>query len=193
MPNDNADAVTPETLRKLLPGKGDFWVFGYGSLMWDPGFDHTAAEPALLHGYHRSFCMYSKRHRGTPARPGLVLALDWGGCCRGMAFRVDRRDAEPVLDYLWDREMVRYAYLPRAVHVEVEGERVPGITFVADRHHESYAGRLAPAAAAAVIRAAHGGRGSNRDYLVSTIEHLRVFGITAGPIHELLPLVDATG
>lgn len=191
MPNDNADAGTPETLHSLLPAAGDFWVFGYGSLMWDPGFDHTAAEPALLHGYHRSFCMYSKRHRGTPARPGLVLALDRGGCCRGMAFRVDRRIADPVLDYLWDREMVRYAYLPRAVRVSVDGERVPGITFVADRHDESFAGRLSPPEAAAVIRAAHGGRGSNRDYLVSTIEHLRIFGITAGPIHELLPLVDA--
>ena len=192
MPNDATDSITRETLHTLLPPGGDFWVFGYGSLMWDPGFDHTAAEPALLHGFHRSFCMYSKRHRGTPARPGLVLALDWGGCCRGMAFRVARNEANPVLDYLWDREMVRYAYLPRAVQVTVDGARVPGITFVADRRHESYAGRLAPAAAAAVIRKAHGGRGSNRDYLVSTIEHLRVFGITAGPIHELLQLVDAT-
>ncbi len=191
MPDDNADTATPESLRALLPAAGDFWVFGYGSLMWDPGFDHIAAEPALLHGYHRAFCMYSKRHRGTPERPGLVLALDRGGCCRGMAFRVDRRIADSVLDYLWDREMVRYAYLPRAVRVGVHGEHVPGITFVADRRDESYAGRLAPAAAAAVIREAHGGRGSNRDYLVSTIEHLRVFGITAGPIHELLPLVDS--
>ncbi len=189
MPKDKA--VTPETMHTLLPASGDFWVFGYGSLMWDPGFDHTAAEPALLHGYHRSFCMYSKRHRGTPARPGLVLALDRGGCCRGMAFRVDRRRADAVLDYLWDREMIRYAYLPRAVHVNVDGERVAGITFVADRRDDSYAGRLAPSEAAAVIRAARGGKGSNRDYLVSTIEHLRVFGITVGPIHELLPLVDA--
>lgn len=188
MPNDNP--VTPETLHTLLPAAGDFWVFGYGSLMWDPGFDHIAAKPALLHGYHRSFCMYSKRHRGTPARPGLVLALDWGGCCRGMAFRVGRRRADSVLDYLWDREMIRYAYLPRAVHVMVDGARVPGITFVADRRDKSYAGRLAPAEAAAIIRAAHGGRGSNRDYLISTIEHLRAFGITSGPIHDLLPLVD---
>lgn len=189
MPTDNA--VTPDTMHTLLPALGDFWVFGYGSLMWDPGFDHTAAKPALLHGYHRSFCMYSKRHRGTPARPGLVLALDRGGCCRGMAYRVDRRIADSVLDYLWDREMIRYAYLPRAVHLNVDGKRVPGITFVADRRDKSYAGRLAPAEAAAVIRAAQGGRGSNRDYLVSTIEHLRAFGIMAGPIHELLPLVDA--
>ena len=91
----------------LLPGRGDLWVFGYGSLMWDPGFDFIAAEPGLLYGFHRSFCMYSQRHRGTAKRPGLVLALDFGGSCRGMVYRVDRRKAmAPIIFSLTRRAKI---------------------------------------------------------------------------------------
>jgi len=88
-----------------LAGRGDLWIFGYGSLMWDPGFHHAEARPALVHGYHRRFCVYSYSYRGTRARPGLVLGLDRGGACKGIAYRVPRRHAKATLAYLWKREL----------------------------------------------------------------------------------------
>ena len=191
--NDATPAMTADLadVRALMPARGDLWVFGYGSLMWDPGFAHVAAERATVFGFHRAFCMYSQRHRGTAARPGLVLALDRGGSCHGMAYRVTRGRAQDVLDYLWDREIALYGYQPQQVRVRLpDGEAVAGATFVADRGHSSYAGRLAPEELARIIRGAHGGRGSNRDYLANTVRHLAEFGITDGPIHALLRRVD---
>ena len=106
----------PEIAHCLANGS-DLWLFGYGSLMWNPGFPHRVAEPALLHGWHRSFCIYSHRYRGTPERPGLVLGLDRGGSCRGMAFRVGAAHAAEALHYLWEREMVGGVYHMREVSV----------------------------------------------------------------------------
>ena len=192
--DDTTPALTADlaAVRALMPARGDLWVFGYGSLMWDPGFDHVAAESGTVFGFHRAFCMYSQRHRGTAARPGLVLALDRGGSCRGMAYRVPRNRGQDVLDYLWDREIALYGYQPHQVRARLPGgETVACATFVADRGHPSYAGRLAPDALAHIIRGAHGGRGSNRDYLANTVRHLTEFGITDGPIHALLRDVDA--
>ena len=189
-PSPPSPTAPPHVLNALMPPRGDLWVFGYGSLMWDPGFPFAQAEAGLLHGYHRAFCMVSRRHRGTPERPGLVLALDKGGSCRGMSYRVDRSSAEAVLAYLWDREMARYAYLPRTVTVRLRTQEVQCTTFVADRDHASYAGRLTPQRAARIIRRAHGGRGSNRDYLASTIAHLDELGVAVGPLRHLLRLVD---
>jgi cation transport protein ChaC len=174
----------------LLPAQGDLWVFGYGSLMWNPGFEFITAERAVLHGYHRAFCMYSERHRGTPERPGLVLALDRGGSCRGIAYRVRRAIATDVLAYLWHREMPRYAYLPRRLRVTFRNESAVCVTFIADRAKPNYAGRLTPEQAAPIIARAVGERGSNRDYLASTVRHLDELGIPAGRIHEILRLVQ---
>lgn len=174
----------------LMPPQGDLWVFGYGSLMWDPGFAFTAAERAVLHGYHRAFCMYSERHRGTPDRPGLVLALDAGGSCHGIAYRVRRSLAVEVLAYLWHREMPRYAYLPRSLGVRIGRGTARCVTFIADRASPKYAGRLAAAEAARVISGAVGERGTNRDYLASTIRHLDTLGIPARRIHEIQRIVD---
>lgn len=173
-----------------MPERGDLWVFGYGSLMWHPGFDFAAAERAVLYGYHRTFCMYSERHRGTPERPGLVLALDRGGSCRGIAYRVRRAIAGDVLAYLWHREMPRYAYLPRRLPARVRGETAQCVTFIADRSKPNYAGRLTPEQAAPIIARAVGERGTNRDYLESTVRHLDELGIPAGRIHEILRLVE---
>lgn len=169
-----------------MPATGDLWVFGYGSLMWDPGFDHIAAGKAQLHGYHRAFCMYSERHRGTAARPGLVLALDRGGSCQGIAYRVARDKADGVLEYLWEREMPRYAYLPRRLRATVAGRRVVCVTFIVDRTQKSYAGRLSPERTAEIINGAVGERGSNHDYLVNTVRHLEELGIADGTIHDVL-------
>lgn len=170
------------------------WVFGYGSLMWRPGFAHEAAEPALLHGYHRAFCVYSVHYRGTPTRPGLVFGLDRGGSCRGLAYRVAAPGAEDVIAYLDAREQVTAVYLRRRVTIEIEGgERVSAITYVADRNHGQYAGKLSPMRAAEIILAGHGVAGPNPDYLENTVAHLDELGIKDGPLHELLGLVRAGG
>jgi len=157
---------------------GDFWVFGYGSLIWRPGFAHVEARRARLHGYRRSLCIYSFVHRGTRERPGLVLGLDRGGSCVGLAFRVRGEQREEVIDYLRARELVTNVYLERTVAVRLEGgEAVPAVTYVADRAHEQYAGALDEAAAAAAVQGAAGQSGRNEDYLASTIEHLEALGI----------------
>lgn len=174
----------------LMPKQGDLWVFGYGSLMWDPGFEHVAAGKAWLHGYHRAFCMYSERHRGTRRRRGLVLALDRGGSCQGIAYRVSRDRAEPALAYLWEREMPRYAYMPRILRARHRGRLIDCVTFVVDRSQPNYAGRLSEKETARIIAGAAGERGSNRDYLASTVEHLDELGIRDGLIHRILRLVE---
>jgi cation transport protein ChaC len=192
-PDDTADLDAIRVRYMRLPAKGDLWVFGYGSLMWRPGFEHRARESGLLYGYHRSLCMYSYRHRGTRDRPGLVLRLDRGGACRGMAYRIARSRAEDVLDYLWEREMVSYTYLPRTVRVHLRGRTVACRTFIADRDSTQYAAGLSPGAAAAIIRRATGEGGHNRDYLASTVSHLEELGIPDGPLHRLLRIVAETG
>lgn len=172
----------------LAPGE-DMWVFGYGSLIWNPGFDPLEGRPAVVHGFHRRFCVLSHRYRGTEACPGLVLGLDRGGSCRGMAFRVAGRTVAPVLDYLWAREMVTGVYRPsrlraRLLHPEV-GRRITVTTFVVRRDHRQYAGRLGPDETAAIIRHAVGRRGSCRDYLGSTIQHLTALGVPDRQLEDL--------
>lgn len=185
--NDNRPPGTPV----LTPPQEDFWIFGYGSLMWNPGFPHLASAPALLRGYHRAFCIYSYRYRGTPERPGLVLGLDRGGCCRGRAFHVAANDGPEVLRYLHDREMSGGVYQPRWVPVEIAGMRRRAIAFIADRAHDHYAGKLEQDRLVALIRQGHGGRGSNRHYLAETVRHLDELGIHEGRLHDLLRLVEA--
>lgn len=156
----------------------DLWVFGYGSLMWRPGFDHVEARPATLNGYRRCFCIYSVHHRGSDERPGLVLGLDRGGSCRGMAFRVPARAARQTLIYLRAREQVKGVYREASVALEIHGlpGQVTGLAFIAERAHPSYAGRLPISTQARLIRAARGLSGANLDYFASTLEHLTVLG-----------------
>ncbi len=168
---------------------GDIWVFGYGSLMWRPGFPHLEVAPALLHGYHRAFCIYSVHHRGSRERPGLILGLDRGGSCRGRAFRVAAADAEATIAYLDDRELVTHVYRRRTIPVVISGGRIATVCYVADPGHEQYAGTLPPAEAASIILGAEGVSGNNPDYLRSTVKHLDELGIADGPIHELMALV----
>ncbi len=165
------------------------WIFGYGSLMWRPGFAHEAEAPALLRGYHRAFCVYSVHYRGTPARPGLILGLDRGGSCRGRAYGVAAADAEAVIAYLDAREQVTAVYVRRRVTIEIAGERVPAMTYVADRAHGQYAGKLTPRRAAEIILGGHGVAGGNPEYLERTVAHLDELGILDGPLHDLLALV----
>ncbi|EDQ33174.1 Uncharacterized protein involved in cation transport [Hoeflea phototrophica DFL-43] len=156
----------------------DFWVFGYGSLMWRPGFDHEETRPARLFGYHRALCVRSFVHRGTPERPGLVLGLDRGGSCQGVAFRVraDARDA--VVDYLRARELVTHVYLETTRRVRLDsGDHVAALTYVVDRGHQQYAGGLSADDAHLAVRGARGQSGPNEDYVLNTVEHLRTLGI----------------
>ncbi len=167
----------------------DIWVFAYGSLMWDPGFAYLKAAPALLRGYHRAFCVYSHVYRGTSKRPGLVLGLDRGGACKGMAFRVAAGKAAAVLAYLDKREKVTDVYDRRIVPVATSAGRVMAHAYVVDRGHDQYAGKLTPERAAALIAQGVGRSGANPEYLENTVRHLDALGITDGPLHRLLALV----
>ena len=156
------------------------WVFGYGSLMWDPGFAEEERVIARLAGYARSFCMRSIHHRGTPQNPGLVLALDEapGHHCDGIAFRVRPGHEEDTLAYLRERELISAAYLERRLHVDLtDGRRVEALTFVVDIGHVQYCGGLALEEQAGIIARASGGRGPNTEYLHNTAAHLRKLGI----------------
>ena len=178
--------------RRLRPPPDrDFWLFAYGSLMWRPGFPHLAAEPALLRGYHRTFCVYSHRYRGTPESPGLVLGLDRGGACRGRAFLVAAAEGPGVAAYLHEREMVTGVYVPRWLWVEIPGRRVRAAAYLVDRRHRQYAGKLSPGRTAELILQGRGAAGTNREYLENTVRHLDELGIADGALHELLRLVEA--
>lgn len=157
---------------------GDFWVFGYGSLMWRPGFAHTETCRARLHGFRRSLCVSSHIYRGTPERPGLVLGLDRGGSCVGLAFRVPHELRGEVLAYLRDRELVTSVYLERMLPVRLEnGAHVAAVAYVVDRAHRQYAGNLDEATAAMIVSGAVGQAGPNEDYVLNTIAHLQALGI----------------
>ena len=156
----------------------DFWVFGYGSLIWRPGFDHVERAGATIHGYHRSLCVLSHVHRGTPDRPGLVLGLDRGGSCRGVAYRVaDDRRAE-VLQYLREREQVTLVYREIAADVRLEdGRRVTAIAYAVDRTHLQYSGDLDPDEVVRLVAQGVGVSGPNPEYILNTQEHLAQMGI----------------
>ncbi|MFA6156613.1 gamma-glutamylcyclotransferase [Mesorhizobium sp.] len=169
---------------------GDFWVFGYGSLIWRPGFAHVETRRARLHGYRRSLCVYSFVHRGTRQRPGLVLGLDQGGSCVGLAFRVPADLREEVITYLRERELVTNVYLERVVKIRLDGGgTIEAVAYIVDRRHEQYAGALDPAHAAAVVRGAIGQSGNNEDYVLSTLEHLEALGIRDHWLEEVARLV----
>lgn len=169
---------------------GDFWVFGYGSLMWNPGFAHVETQRARLHGYRRALCVRSFVHRGTRERPGLVLGLDRGGACVGMAFRVAGDLRAEVIAYLRERELVTHVYLERELPVLLaDGRRVAAVTYVCDRAHEQYAGALDAAEAAAVVRGAAGKSGDNPAYVRSALEHFRALGIRDGWMEEVGRLI----
>ena len=157
---------------------GDFWVFGYGSLIWNPGFAHTETQRAHLFGYRRALCIRSWVHRGTRQRPGLVLGLDRGGSCTGLAFRVPGELHGEVIAYLRARELVTNVYRERELSVRLaNGERAKAVGYVADRTHDQYAGALDVDEAVRGVSGAVGQSGRNEDYVISTVEHLRALGI----------------
>jgi cation transport protein ChaC len=157
---------------------GDFWVFGYGSLIWRPGFAHVETARARLFGFRRSLCVYSWVHRGTQARPGLVLGLDRGGSCIGLAFRVPGELRDEVIAYLHERELVTSVYQERLLPVRLEtGASAMALCYVVDRTHKQYAGRLSVEEAAQVVSGGLGQSGRNEEYLFNTVNHLEALGI----------------
>jgi cation transport protein ChaC len=158
-------------------GTDDAWVFGYGSLMWRPGFAFVEKHIATVRGYHRSLCIYSHVHRGTPERPGLVLGLDRGGSCRGIAFRIAPDRRIETIDYLRAREQVTMVYREASVPAQlIDGRRVTTTAYLVDRRHPQYAGRLERADLLATVRQGMGVSGANPDYVRATHQHLAELG-----------------
>src|SRR5580704_5157393 len=179
--------MSAEMLSRTDPPKDDLWVFGYGSLMWRPGFEFLEQVPARLIGEHRALCVYSFDHRGTPEKPGLVLGLDRGGACRVAAAR--RRD---TVDYLRSREQTTHVYreVMRSVWLENEArQRVSALAYVVDRGHVQYAGRLSPADQLRYVRQGHGRSGNNRDYVLSTVKSIEAQGFRDPQLHQLAAML----
>jgi cation transport protein ChaC len=167
---------------------GDLWVFGYGSLIWNPGFEFLEQKPARLIGEHRSLCIYSMVHRGTPEKPGLVLGLDRGGACQGVAFRVAQDKRRATVQYLREREQATNVYREVMRSVWIEGDarrRVSALAYVADRSHDQYAGRLSLDEQVRLVRQGHGNYGPNDEYVIATVAALEAQGIRDTPLHHL--------
>ena len=165
-------AAGKRALLARLPPGADVWVFGYGSLMWNPAFNYAERRPCLIRGWHRSFCLWTPVGRGSPENPGLVLALDRGGSCCGIAYRVAARDRETELPLLWQREMVGDGYDPRWVTLRCREGHVRAITWVINRQGDRYTGKLPMETLARTLATAEGRLGSSRDYLENTVTHL---------------------
>jgi cation transport protein ChaC len=171
----------------------DLWVFGYGSLMWRPGFDFIEQAPARLIGEHRALCVYSFDHRGTPEKPGLVLGLDRGGACRGIAFRVAAGKRQATIQYLREREQTTHVYreVMRSVWLGNEArDRVSALAYVVDRSHVQYAGRLSLTEQLHFVKQGHGRSGPNRDYVLSTVKAIEAEGFRDPQLHQLAALLQ---
>ena len=183
-----SDAELEASLDEALadyPAGEDVWVFGYGSLMWNPAFHFAEQVSAQLRGYHRRFCLWLTRGRGTPARPGLMLALDRGGMCRGIAFRIPAAQARSEMLLIWRREMLSGAYLARWVSVATETGPIRAVTFVVNQAHKRYSGKLTEAETADRILKASGELGSCLDYFERTVRILRTLQVNDAALERI--------
>lgn len=181
-----------ESRARMLEGVGaheDIWIFGYGSLIWNPAFHYAERRPGVIHGWHRSFCLWTPIGRGSPDNPGLVLALDRGGSCCGVAYRVAARDRDTELPLLWQREMVSDGYSPRWVTVRCGDDEARAITWVINRRGDRYAGKLPMETLARTLATAEGRLGSSRDYLENTVAHLDETCVGERPLHRIRDMV----
>jgi len=186
--DEELSASLTATLARRPAGAG-WWVFAYGSLLWNPLFPFAESRRARVRGFHRHFCLWSLASRGRPDAPGLVLGLDRGGSCPGVAYRLPAPLAIDELHLLWRREMVTGAYDPRWVKLDADGKPLTALTFVVRRDHPQYAGRLACEEQARVIATACGAFGSSADYLERTRVALVSHGVVDPYLEELAKAV----
>jgi glutathione-specific gamma-glutamylcyclotransferase len=185
------EASLAATLAARPKGTADIWLFGYGSLIWNPAFDFTERRKGRIHGWHRRFCLWTPLGRGSPERPGLVLGLEQGGACTGMAFRLASDQVASELDIVWRREMLSGAYRPRWVRVLTGEGPVDAITFTIDRTNPRYAGRLAEDRIVEVVATAVGRLGPCTDYLFKTAKALAELGLEDRTLKRLMQRVAA--
>lgn len=182
------DAELEASLEATLaehPCGEDVLVFGYGSLMWNPAFEHIGADRAHVHGWSRRFCLRMVLGRGSPERPGLMLALDRGGCCYGRGFRIAAGQARDELLLLWRREMLSGSYEARWVAATIAGERTRALTFVVNRNHPRYTGKLPPEQVAQLLATGRGIHGNCRHYFESTIASLGEMGVRDSALERI--------
>jgi cation transport protein ChaC len=173
---DELQASLHQTLQQQDPN-ADVWVFAYGSLIWNPIFKFIDRRVGMIHGFHRRFCLWTALGRGTPDQPGLVLGLDRGGSCRGIAYRIAAADVPTELLLVWRREMVIGSYVPRWVQVFDGTEKLRAIAFTVNLHHSCYTGDISLEAIVDSIATAQGRLGSCADYLLQTVDGLKTAGI----------------
>ena len=190
--------MTPEERARQLeeilaraPRRGRVWIFGYGSLIWNPAFHFAERRSAFLYGYHRQFCLWARAGRGSPERPGLMLAIERGGSCHGVAYRLPRGQIDTELDVVWRREMLTMAYRPVWVSVRTPKGIEPAIAFAVNRGHERYVRGLDLEATAHFLSTGAGPLGRCRDYLFDTVEHLRQLGIRDSRLDRLAASIRA--
>lgn len=168
-----------------LPPGQDIWIYGYGSLVWRPEFDFVERRHALLHGYHRALCLWSRVNRGTPEKPGLVFGLDIGGSCRGVVFRINNAQAPDIMEALWRREMPSGAYIPRWLNCRTGQGSVSALTFVMKRNTDAYVRDLPREQLLDIVRNAHGSYGPCIDYVLETADALTQHGIADKRLSDL--------
>lgn len=176
-------------LASPLRDSDDLWLFAYGSLIWNPVLSYEARQVVTVHGYHRSMCLWSRINRGTAEQPGIVLGLDYGGRCAGVAYKIPGHIAEAELRLLWRREMLLGSYTPRWVSATHGTQRLRALAFVVDRARAGYAGRLPPQQMVEVLCRATGKLGSALDYLRFTIDGLAANGIRDANLLQLDGLI----
>ena len=169
-------ASRESVLRHIPPGE-DVWIFGYGSLIWNPAFHFVDTRIGTLFGYHRRFCLWITLGRGSPDYPGLMLGLERGGCCHGLAMRIAPEAVETETDIIWRREMLRGVYIPRLVRLRSNGTIIRAVAFVINHHHGAYAGTLPEDTVVERLAKAKGRLGPCAEYLDNTVEHLNDLGL----------------
>jgi len=190
VPQHEFDAALDRAVHAVPAGE-DLWMFAYGSLIWNPLFHFTEQRPAMVHGLHRRFCLWSRMGRGSPQDPGLMLALEHGGRCHGFVFRIPAAQVRTELTLIWRREMTMGSYDPRWVRAIAGGQSVRALAFVINRRSRHYAGKLPTDQVVDILARASGRLGSAADYLFQTVDCLRANGVQDAPLFALADRVQA--